>query len=128
MKDCFLSLDTVVLLHAVALRESGGLEGIRDLHSLESALARAQNVDTYNAGCDIFDIAASVGFGIICNHPFVDGNKRTGLLAMLEILRAAGELALHPHLPEESTLQMILSVARGEKTDAELAAWLRNIL
>jgi death-on-curing protein len=128
MNGHFLPLDTVLILHTITLRENGGLEGIRDLHLLEAALARAQNIASYDTKCDIFDIAASVGFGIIRNHPFVDGNKRTGLLAMLEILRAAGKLAFHLSLPEESTSQVILAVARGEKTVAELATWLRDLL
>jgi death-on-curing protein len=81
----------------------------------------------YNPECDIFDIVAAVGFGIICDHPFVDGNKRTALLAMVEILRVSGKLQSPPHLPEESTFQVILDVACGRKTADELAAWLREI-
>jgi death-on-curing protein len=122
-----VSIKTVVLLHDAALRCHGGLAGVRDWDSLRSALARAEHVEAYNTECDIFDIAAAVGCGIIHNHPFVDGNKRTGLLVMVEILWINGKLLPSSRMPEESAFQIILSIACGEKTAEELAVWLREI-
>ena len=79
----YLSLEEILELHRLVLRQSGGLGGVRDLGGLESACAQPQM--TFD-GQDLYPClptkAAALGFSFIRNHPFVDGNKRIGHLAM----------------------------------------------
>lgn len=117
-------LEPRVLLaaHAEQLAEHGGSDGVRDMGLFESALARAQNLDAYGEP-DAADLAAAYGFGIVRNHPFVDGNKRTGLVA-LELF-----LALHGFeltASDEACVLTILSLASGDLEEAALAAWIRE--
>ena len=89
---------------------------------LESALARQQNLYAYGS-IDLAELAASLGFGIIRNHPFIDGNKRTGLIAMLLFLDYQGYSV---DVGDEDALLFIVALASGNKTEAELADWLRQ--
>jgi death-on-curing protein len=72
---------TILLAHAEALAEHGGLEGMRDEGLLESALARPKNVFAYEATCDLHRLAAVYAVGMARNHPFIDGNKRLAFIA-----------------------------------------------
>lgn len=69
--------ETVLTLHEQSLAEFGGADGIRDEGLLDSALSKPENLFTYGKPT-IFDLAASYGFGLVKNHPFIDGNKRAG--------------------------------------------------
>ena len=74
----------VCQLHSVIIKESGGLDGLRDLGGLESALNRPAQIISYHQGeLDIHTLAASLGHAVIQNHPFIDGNKRTAMLLIL---------------------------------------------
>src|SRR6266571_3420897 len=79
----YLTVEEVLELHRMALEQSGGLGGVRDLGGLESALAQPQM--TFG-GQELYpslaEKAAALGFSLICNHPFADGNKRVGHAAM----------------------------------------------
>lgn len=78
----FLTIDQVCLFHDDAIMMYGGSVGIRDLGLLESALAQPQMVLFGEPLCkDVYEVAAAYCFHIIKNHPFIDGNKRTGMLA-----------------------------------------------
>ena len=80
----FLDADDVLEIHAAQLAEHGGSEGLRDRGLLESAIA--QPTASFGGEFlhqDIFEIAAALHFSLVSNHPFVDGNKRTALVAML---------------------------------------------
>ena len=91
---------------------------------LESALARPQNLYAYGEG-DAAALAAAYAFGIIRNHPFVDGNKRIGLLAAALFLEANG----HRFVASEAAAVMrTLALAASEIDEAEFAAWLRKKL
>ena len=83
----YLTLEEVLILHAYQIDKFGGNPNIRDSRLLESALARPH---TSLSGNDmfpaVFDKAAVLALGIIQNHPFIDGNKRTGVHAMLVFL------------------------------------------
>ena len=70
----------VIAVHAEQIAEHGGSNGLRDGGLLSSALARPQNIAGYGTPT-VFDLAAAYAFGIVQNHPFIDGNKRTGFLA-----------------------------------------------
>ncbi len=85
----FLDLEIVLKLHKGQIETFGGTLGIRDKNLLESAIAQPQNIYAYDDG-DIFDMAASYAFHISKNHPFLDGNKRTGLQAALTFLYTNG--------------------------------------
>jgi len=81
----------LLFLHAESLAEHGGLPGMRDAAALDSALARPQNMYAYRKSVDLANLAASYAFGIIRNHPFTDGNKRAGLLAIGLFLAVNGD-------------------------------------
>jgi death-on-curing protein len=82
-----LSLEHLLEIHALVLTETGGGEGLRDLGRLESAVAtQSQNVFGEELYPGMADKAAAIIRGIIADHPFVDGNKRTAMLAGLTLL------------------------------------------
>lgn len=90
---------------------------------LESALARPLNLHAYEPDSDIAALAAAYGFGIVKNHPFIDGNKRTGYVAMEWFLVRNGHTLIAT--PEEKYLT-ILTLASGDLSEEELAQWLRD--
>lgn len=112
----------ILALHDEALAAHGGASGIRDTGLLESALARQQNLHAYGEG-DAAALAAAYAFGIIRNHPFVDGNKRTGFLAASLFLEANG---YRFSASEAEVVLRTLALAASEIDEAEFAAWLRE--
>ncbi|MEQ1618724.1 MAG: type II toxin-antitoxin system death-on-curing family toxin [Terricaulis sp.] len=111
-----------LLLHDESIALHGGLAGVRDMGLLESALARSQNLFAYGEG-DEAALAAAYAFGIIKNHPFVDGNKRTGFLAAALFLEANGFRFVSG---ETEAVVQTLSLAAGAIEEGEFAAWLRD--
>lgn len=84
----FLTLEQLLELHVLVIQETGGSEGLRDLGRLESAIAtQTQSVFGEELYPTPYEKAAAIIRGIIADHPFVDGNKRTGMLAGLTFLR-----------------------------------------
>lgn len=111
-------------VHDEQLAEHGGGAGVRDLNLLESALARPQQLE--NDGTpDAADLAASYGYGISRNHPFIDGNKRTGFVAM-ELFLALNDFELTA--TDADCVVTMLSVAAGDIDEAAFAAWVRQHL
>lgn len=86
----FLDVETILQIHAEQIAAYGGDSGIRDSTLLESAAHAPLNVWQYQEGADIYDLAASYCFHLASNHPFIDGNKRTGLAAALKFLSVNG--------------------------------------
>ncbi len=119
----WLSIELVKTIHAQSLATFGGAPGLRDLSLLESALARPRNLWSYHPDASIFDLAATLGFGLIRNHAFVDGNKRTGLLAVNAFLHLNG-FRFDPAQIDE--VQTILALAAGEMEEAAFAGWLKD--
>ncbi len=118
----WLRVDAVLAMHKRQIAEHGGGDGVRDIGLLESALARAQNILAYEPDADIARLAAAYGFGIAKNHPFVDGNKRTALVATRTYLLLNGyELRA---TPADKYLTFI-RLAEGSLTEDEFAEWLR---
>lgn len=114
----------VRILHLEQLHQFGGLSGIRDEGLLLSALARAQNRWAYSSPKpDLVALGASYAFGIAKNHPFLDGNKRTSLIACQMFLQQNG-LKLAASQPE--LVQIILSLASGAISEEELETWVRS--
>ena len=119
-----LTLGEVVELHQLVLTHSGGASGIRDLGLLESALAQPSatfdGVDLHHA---ILDKAAALGFALVANHPFIDGNKRVGHAAM-EVLPVLNGYEIDAAVDEQERL--MLDVASGALDRTELARWLNR--
>lgn len=109
-------------MHDMQLAEHGGASGVRDEGLLESALARPKNSYSYGV-TDLCDLAASYAFGLIRNHPYVDGNKRTAFLAAYVFLKING---LKLQADEISTTQTVLELASGELDEETFANWLRS--
>ena len=112
---------SVLAAHGHLLAEHGGAEGLRDAGLLESALARPRQHYAYGSP-DIIELAAIYTAGIVRNHPFVDGNKRTGFAAGAAFLRLNG-FELRATEPEAT--QAVLALAAGELDEAGYTAWLR---
>lgn len=118
----WLGVESVLVMHEEQLAEHGGAGGIRDRGLLDSALARPRNAWSYGPS-DLVALGALYAAGIMRNHPFVDGNKRTGFLAAYAFLYVNG-LEIVANEPE--VIVQCLSLAADEIDDAEFAAWLRE--
>lgn len=105
------------------IREHGGLPGIRDESALESALARPVNHWQYEPSTDAVELAATYGWGLTTSHPYRDGNKRIGFLAMAIFLALNG---LELEASDEEVVQLMLSVADHGMSETELATWVRS--
>jgi len=121
----WLRIDAVLAMHKRQIAEHGGSGGVRDIGLLESALARPQNVAAYEPESDIATIAAAYGFGIAKNHPFIDGNKRTALVATRTFLLLNG-CQLNA-TPQDKYLTFI-ALADGSLSEDDLAEWIRRNL
>jgi len=119
----WLRTDVVLAIHKAQVAEHGGDAGVRDIGLLESALARPRNIHAYEDGADIARIAAAYGFGIAKNHPFVDGNKRTALVATRTFLLLNG---FSLDATQWDKYLTFLALAEGNLSEVELAAWIRE--
>ncbi len=90
---------------------------------LQSALARPSTLAAYRPEFSVFDLAAAYAYGLVRNHPFVDGNKRIGFIAAAVFLLDNGDLAISA--PGIACVQMTVALAAGEISGAEFASWLR---
>ena len=122
----WLTIDDLVAIHSRQLAEHGGGDGTRDMGLLDSALARPQFTWQYaETPADLATLAAALAFGIITNHPFIDGNKRTGYVAFrLFLLLNGSDLKA---TADEKYLT-IYSVAAGTMTEIELTDWISKHL
>lgn len=121
-EPAWLSKKLVLSLHAETLQQFGGTTGLRDEGRLESALSRPQNRHAF-ADPSLFELAAAYCHGIVRNHPFVDGNKRTGLLASRAFLFRNG----HRLAPDEADMVRVVErVASGKVSEEELAQWIEQ--
>jgi death-on-curing protein len=115
-------IDTAVVLalHDEQLVEHGGQSGLRDAGLLDSALARPRNRYAYET-TDLPTLAASYTFGLVRNHPFIDGNKRTGLV-VAELFLNLNEVELTAS--DAECVMAFLQLAAGEMTEMSLAGWI----
>jgi death-on-curing protein len=113
--------ETVLTLHEQSLVEFGGAAGIRDEGLLDSALGKPKNLLAYGKPT-LFDLAASYGFGLVKNHPFIDGNKRAGVIVAVLFLELNGYCF---QATEADAAVRTLALAAGEMSEAEFAAWLK---
>ena len=121
-----LSKQQVLKLHEMLIVQSGGSPEIRDDGLLESALnAPFQSFGDTDLYPSLLEKAARLGYGLIKNHPFVDGNKRIGTHTMLVFLAINhAELAYS----DEELISLILGIAAGEYNDKHLLNWLQQHL
>jgi death on curing protein len=119
----WLSATMIRAIHTSQVHDHGGSLGLRDQGLLDSALARPRDRFHYEPEADLIDLAASYGFGLARNHPFVDGNKRVAFQAMYIFL---GLNALRIDAGEPEVVRVILALAAGDLSEPDLAGWLRQ--
>lgn len=119
----WLTRVVVDAIHHDQLREHGGLPGVRDENALESALARPQQKWSYAKNPDIGALAAAYAFGLVKNHPYRDGNKRIGFLAMVTFLEVN---ALVLEATDADVVDAIVALADGTLSEEALTDWIRR--
>lgn len=116
--------ETVIAIHQRQISEHGGSEGLKDEGLLASALARPPNVLAYSQPPpDLAVLAAAYAYGISRNHPFVDGNKRTALVAARTFLLLNG---VNLEANQDEKYLTFLQLAQGTLTEEQLADWIRK--
>jgi death-on-curing protein len=118
----WLTRQIIIAIHDEQLAIHGGASRLRDEGLLESALDRPRNKWSYE-NAELPELAAAYAFAIARNHPFVDGNKRTSLLALYTFLGVNG---IDFDVPEAEAAAMILSLAAGEVSEESLTRWIRD--
>ena len=117
----WLEAAEILAIHERLLALHGGAGGTRDQGLLEAALAKPRYRRTYDGTADIATLAAAYAAGIIGNHPFIDGNKRTGFVAAALFVELNGHRFV---ASEEDAAEIVLALAAGSLDEAEFAAWL----
>jgi death-on-curing protein len=116
-------LEDVLLVHESSIKDFGGSHGIRDMGSLEAAIARS--FQTFG-GEDLYPTpfakAAAVEESIIMNHPFIDGNKRTGVIVMIALLR---EYDIYVNAESDSLYELTISISTGQIKFDQIIEWLK---
>ncbi|HTM12081.1 MAG TPA: type II toxin-antitoxin system death-on-curing family toxin [Bryobacteraceae bacterium] len=118
----WVARQTVDALHTDLLAEHGGAPGLRDEGLLESALARPRQIFAYS-NCDLLQLAAAYVTGIVRNHPFVDGNKRSGFMTGYVFLERNG---FDFTASEADAAQAVLELAAGTIEETGFALFLRD--
>ena len=115
----------MLFLHDLALREYGGIHGVKSEDLLQSALGRPVNKHAYGepATLDLFDLAAAYAYGLASNHAFNDGNKRTAWSCCVLFLKAN---AVELDAPAAETVERMLHLVEGSLNEDAFAAWLRS--
>ena len=118
--------DTVFAVHDKQLAVHGGLDGIRDLNAVESALERAKNIDAYgNPPPDVADLAAAYIYGIATGHGFNDGNKRTAWVIGRLFLMINDQTLVFDQV---DAINFMMAVAAGTMSEPQAAQWIRQRL
>lgn len=120
MAPVWLLREAVLATHERLLSDFGGAPGVRDSGLLDSAFARPENLLADGQPSN-FELAAAYAFGIVKNHPFVDGNKRTGFTIAIMFLERRGDTFMASEV--DATIQT-LALAAGELTESGYADWL----
>jgi death-on-curing protein len=125
MKKKLLWIDEhdVLAIHDRLLALHGGASGVRDRGLLQSALARPRQHHAYAKTADVVEMAALYTAGIVRNHPFVDGNKRTGFVIGILFLELHG---FDFKASEEDATQAVMALAAGTLDETGYTAWLRE--
>jgi death on curing protein len=116
-------LEDILDIHEKSLKDYGGGSGVRDLGLLESAIARPfQTFGGEDLYPDPFTKAAALGESLIINHPFVDGNKRTGIVAVLTLLM---EYNFYVNSSEDDLYNLTIDISTGKIKFDEIVQWLK---
>lgn len=116
--------EEVLRLHELSIQKYGGAQGIRDEGLMESAIARPyQTFDGEDLYKTPLEKAAAIAESLIINHPFIDGNKRTGFLGMFALLRKEN-IALNAD--EESAYNFTIDISTGKIKFDDIVIWLKN--
>jgi len=118
----WIDLRDVLSLHDRLLALDGGASGVRSQALLESAIARPRQLYAYGDSPDVVDLAAAYTFGVVRNHPFVDGHKRTGFVSGVLFLELNG---YEFTATEEDATEAVLQLAAGKLSEAEFGKWMR---
>lgn len=122
----YLTLNEVLTLHDRVIAQTGGSFGVRDIGRLESALAQPRmTFDGVELYPTLAEKAATLGFSIIQNHPFLDGNKRTGHAAM-EIFLFLNGFEIQSSIDEQE--KVILQVASGKMSREQFSGWANSVV
>lgn len=121
-EPCWLTREAVLAIHAQLLARFGGSAGIRDENLLESALAKPRQLHAYGQP-NAYEMAAAYAFGIVKNHPFIDGNKRAGFVTAYTFLGING---IDFTASEEEAVIFTRGLAAGDITLEEYTLWLQN--
>jgi death-on-curing protein len=120
----FLTVRHVLRLHLLVMEQSGGRASIRELAGIESAVAQPRmTFDDHELYPSVAEKAAALGFSLIRNHPFTDGNKRVGHAAIEAMLGLNGFVL---EAPVDEAERIILGVAAGELGRATLLDFVRR--
>ena len=122
----YLTLNEVLTLHDRLIAQTGGSFGVRDIGRLESSLAQPRmTFDGVELYPTLVEKAATLGFSIIQNHPFLDGNKRTGHAAM-EIFLFLNGFEIRSSTDEQE--KVVLQVASGKMSREEFSGWVNSVV
>jgi len=110
------------MAHEQSLAQFGGSAGVRDEGLMDSVLGKPQNLFAYGKS-NLFELAASYAFGLVKNHPFIDGNKRTGFVVAVTFLECNG---WHLEASEVDATVRTLALAAGEMSESAYAEWLKT--
>ena len=117
-----ITKNQILLLHRQLIEQTGGSHGLRDEGLLESALSNPfQSFQEYTPYPTIQQKAARLGYGLVMNHPFIDGNKRIGAHAMLVLLSLNG---IELEYKQDELIRIFLDVASGQSKYEDLLAWI----
>jgi len=115
--------ETILSIQSILISEHGGTSGIRDEGLLDSALARPKNLHLYSETANIFELASSLGYSLIKNHPFIDGNKRVALTATAVFLDINGWIL---NASEPEAVIVFTDLASNKLTEKEFVVWLKK--
>lgn len=122
-ESIWLTATFVQMLHAESIKLFGGEYGLRDQGLLQSSLAKSQHLHGYGGSPSLFALAAAYGYGLVRNHAFVDGNKRTALLAIRAFLFMNG----YTFIPDQvETVTVMEGVSEGIISQDSLAIWIKD--
>ncbi len=117
----WVGLNLDLAIHDRQISEHGGLDGVRDLAAVESALARPRNLVSYETP-DAADLAAAYAYGLTRNHAFADGNKRTAWVVARVFLADNG---IRLNFEKAAAVHIMENLASGAVTEPDLAKWFR---
>jgi death-on-curing protein len=120
-KPVWVLREVVLASHDQSLAQFGGSAGVRDEGLLDSALGKPQNLFAYGKP-NLFDLAGSYAFGLVKNHPFIDGNKRTGFIVAVLFLELNG---FRFCASEVDATVRTLALAAGDMTETTCSQWLK---